>query len=106
MAIGDDRAIIFSMSDGLIPCGGLSEVVPKEGQRLCSQIGARGDAKALHLGRGHRTNAVELCYGQSLDKGRIHLRRDRELAVRLAMVGCKFCEKLIVGNARRRGEAS
>jgi len=40
MAIGDDRAIIFSMSDGLIPCGRLSEVVPKEGQRLCSQIGA------------------------------------------------------------------
>src|SRR5258706_9994910 len=55
-------------------------------------------------GRGHRPNAVKLRHGQGFDKGFAHFRRDRELAVRLAIIGCKLGEKLVVGDTCGRGE--
>ena len=72
---------------------------------MAPQVGARHNAKAVHLGGSDRTDAVEFPDRQALDEARPHRGRDDELSVRFAMVGGEFGEELVVGNARRCREA-
>src|SRR3546814_7441058 len=76
----------------------------QEGQRPVTEVGTRLDAEARHLSGGDRPYPMEPRDGQALHPGGSHIGRHGELAVGLALIRCKFCQELVIGDARRRRE--
>ena len=70
-----------------------------------SQVRAGFDAEALHLGGRHRPDAMKLSDRQRRDEGRTHFGGDHKLPIRLAIAGRQLGEELVIGHARRRGQA-
>ena len=103
-AVGNDRAIVLAICDAEIPLGRFAKMALQEDERLCPQIRPRLDTELLHLCRGDRSNPVELADRQRRDEVGSHLRRDDELAIRLALAGRELGEELVVGDAGRCGE--
>lgn len=87
---GADRPVINAARDPVIVGARLTEVLLKEGQRVCPQIEARLDPEPIHFYSRRRSNAMELSNQQCLDKGRFHFRRDDKQAVGLVVNGGKL----------------
>ena len=106
MRSGDDRSFVDAprerRSSTGPPC---RNAAWRNDQVWRLQVGAGVDPEPLHLRGRHGADPVELPDRQALDEGRAHLRRDDEQAVGLALVGRHLGQELVVGDARRRGQA-
>src|SRR5699024_8523687 len=100
-----DRAMILAAGNRMVPAGRTAEMLLEEGERLGAEVGTALDAEPLHLGRSHRSDAVEAGDWERLDPGRAHVGRDGELAVGLAVVRRELGQELVVADAGRRSQA-
>jgi hypothetical protein len=104
--VGSDGTIVNSARDPVIVGTGLSEVSIHELERLVAHVHAGENAERVHFRACRRTDAVELANRQPFHEAWPHLRRDRVLAVGLAVIGGEFREKLVVRDTGRCVEAS
>ena len=99
---GDGRCLARSRSS-------TTPALPKYSCRKANDLSRRSapvaDAEAQHPSLGRRPDAMEAADLQALHEGRAPVRRDHKEPVGLALVGGELGEELVVGHARRGGEA-
>ena len=104
-SVGADRSVVDATRNPEIIWPRFPEVLLKEGKRLRSEVESCFDPEPVHFLRRRRPDAMEFPDLQGLDKGRSHLRRDDEQAVRLPVIGREFCQEFVVGDPGGRRKA-
>jgi hypothetical protein len=83
----------------------LAKLFPQEVLCLQLEIRAGENPKAVHLRGCHRTHTMKLVDRQRFDEDRTHRRIDNKKPIGLAIVRRELGEELVVGDARRCGQA-